>query len=39
MSVNEESVVGADVDKVRKLLEESETDLNLVGIEVNVIST
>ena len=39
MSVNEESVVGADVDKVRKLLEESETDLNLVGTEVNVIST
>lgn len=31
--MNQESVVGADVDKVRNLLEESETDLNLVRKE------
>ena len=30
VSVNQESVVGMDVEKVRKLLEEAETDLNLV---------
>ena len=31
MSVNQENVVGADVDKVRKLLEESENELHLVS--------
>ena len=31
MSVNQENVVGTDVDKVRKLLEESENELNLVS--------
>ena len=30
VSVNQESVVGADVEKVKKLMEESEADLNLV---------
>lgn len=30
VSVNLENVVGADVDDVRKLLEEGDTDLNLV---------
>ena len=40
VSVNQESVVGADVEKVKKLMEESEADLNLVrtGAGINSIS-
>jgi hypothetical protein len=40
VSVNQESVVGADVEKVKKLMEESEADLNLVrtGAGINTIS-